>query len=134
QKTFKGKYTPDDADDMLLELKRTVSRMQKILADAEACEFVLVGQPARMVVNETQRLYDKLAAHEVAVNTLVINCVAPDSEDDFYHKRFNQQQMLLQDIASRFSKIDIVQMPLFSQEVIGTENVELFENQLFDET
>ncbi len=132
QKTFKGKYTPDDADDMLLELKRTVSRMQKILVDAKASEFVLVAQPARMVISETQRLFDKLKEHKVAVNTLVVNCIAPDSKDDFYHQIFMRQKLLLTEIKALFPEIDIISMPLFPQEIVGIDKVEMFENQLFD--
>ncbi|MEQ9298771.1 MAG: ArsA family ATPase [Cyclobacteriaceae bacterium] len=134
QKTFKGKYTPDDADDMLLDLKRMVSRMKNTLVDHQGCEFVLVTQPGTMIINETKRLYEKLQSNGVGVHALVVNCLAPDSSDSFYSQLHVNQQALLKGIQDDFEGLEMIKMPLFPFEITGLDGLNEFEKALFTKT
>ena len=131
QTTFKGKYTPDDADDMLLDLKRLVSRMKSILVDEKVCEFVLVCLPASMVIAETKRLYQTLREHNISVQSMVVNQVAPDGTDPFYHQLHVSQTRLLSQIEETFPEINLLKTPLFAEEVLGKEALSQFQYHLF---
>ncbi|MEO1256201.1 MAG: ArsA family ATPase, partial [Bacteroidota bacterium] len=105
QKTFKGKYDPDEADDMLLDLKRTVSQMNTLLANPLASEFILVSVPNQMVLNETIRLHQQLTENQVKINHLIINHVAPESSDPFYQSIHNREQEIIQQTQEHFNHL-----------------------------
>ena len=132
QKTFKGKYSPDEADDMLLDLKRMVSRMKSVLSDATLCEFVLVTIPNEMAYAETLRLYEELAKSKVFMKNVIINYTAPDSTDPFYHKIYERQLVLIQKIEKQFSEFNLLEVPLFAEEIHGKEALTRFERVLFN--
>jgi len=131
QKTFKGKYTPDEGDDLLLTLKRTVARMREILADSEACEFVLVAHPTKMVLRETLSLYEQLTQNGIAVNTLVVNAISPDSEDPFYHGLHLREQQMVDSFRSAFPRLEIAKMERMQAEVQGLNQLKHFKKLLF---
>ncbi|MEM9339326.1 MAG: ArsA family ATPase [Bacteroidota bacterium] len=134
QKTFKGKYTADDADDLLMDLKRSVARMTAILTDASRCEFILVTIPNQMAMAETCKLHQQLTKKNIAVNTLIINNIAPKSTDPFYQEWHVNQQKIIQQTIEKFSTIHTIQMPLFASEVHGIHRIQQFEEVLFNQT
>lgn len=131
QKTFTGKVEPDQADDLLLALKRSVAQMKALLQDGSQSEFILVAAPTMMAIMETQSLHKNLSENDVTVQHLIVNKVAPASTDLFYQQLYKEQQQKVALIHSHFSQLSITQMPLFSQEVHGEERIELFEQNLF---
>ncbi|MEM6641780.1 MAG: ArsA family ATPase [Bacteroidota bacterium] len=132
QKTFKGKYSPDEADDMLLELKRLVSRMRSTITDTEICEFVLVTIPNAMALSETIRFHDELSANQVSVKTLFINHRAPDSEDPFYHQRYSHEQEVVEKTKKHFQNLDCIEVPLFPYEIKGASAIQSFRETIFN--
>lgn len=131
QKTFKGKYTPDDADDMLMDLKRMVSRMKNLLGDDQQCEFILVSQPMKMILSETRRLHTELTEHHIAVNTLIMNGLFPESIDPFYHKIHAKQLEQINEFKTPFKELTTVEMPHFPEEITGVDRIADFESKLF---
>src|SRR3989304_2593090 len=52
---FAGKYKPDEADDFLLSMKKTVKRIENLLKDQQRCEFIVITIPESMAILETER-------------------------------------------------------------------------------
>ncbi len=75
--TFQGKYHPDDADDLLLDLKRTIHRLKKLLKNTQTTEFIVVCKPEGIVFEETLELIRSLRKQHFCVEHLVINDVMP---------------------------------------------------------
>ena len=130
QKTFKGKYSPDDADDFLLDLKRLVSKMKSVLTDSDRCEFLLVCNPQQVVFEETKRLSRELETGNIALRSVIVNRVYPDSLDHFYRHIHLDQMNIIRGIRSYFSEKLILEVPLLSTEVQGEFKVEELAKEL----
>ncbi len=128
QKTFKGKYDTDGADDLLMALKRTVSRMKKILIDDQVCEFILVSNPQRMVLSETVDYLKTLQAYQIQANHLIINRVSPASIDPFYQKIHDDQQQVIQLHKQQFPNLNLMEMPLYPYELKGMASIKQLED------
>jgi len=128
QTTFKGKYTPDDADDMLLELKRLVSKMKKILSDKTKCEFILVSQLTSMALSETARLHEQLTSHSIYSGQLIYNQTLKASIDPFYQGLFEQQQALKK--KTNFKNLNITEIPIISGHPEGRKRLSEIERHL----
>lgn len=63
--SFSGSYGIDDTDKLLLSLKKTVKRIEKILRDNSQCEFIPVCIPEPMAIKETNRLLADLKKFEI---------------------------------------------------------------------
>ena len=130
QKTFKGKYSPDDADDMLLDLKRIVSNMHKLLQDKEATDFILVSTPNQMVRQETHRFYQELKSAGIPTRKLILNYLFKASSDPFYQQLYQSQQAEIAHLPQDFPGMDIYQVPILNQEAIGLEMAQQFSSYL----
>jgi arsenite/tail-anchored protein-transporting ATPase len=131
QHTFKGKYTPDDADDLLLDLKKTVGRLRGLLTDPERCEFVVVAKPEAMVLAETERLVAALAEHRVLVRHLVMNQVMPDDPSDFCRQVRASQAPFLAQARAAFPTIELAEAPMYPRAVRGLADLRAYGEALF---
>ncbi|MEL7146722.1 MAG: ArsA family ATPase, partial [Bacteroidota bacterium] len=133
QRTFKGKVDKDDADDLLLDLKRMVSRTKKILTDTEACEFILVTLPDLMNLKETKRLLGSLQVSGIGVRNLIINKKSPGSIDPFYEQiRLAEQEVLERELAN-FNSLSIVEVPRLITTIDSQEYIKQLSFLLFNQ-
>lgn len=123
QKTFTGKYKPDDADDLLLSLKRFTHRTQHYLKDAEKVAFWVVSRPQMMVVEESTRLIAQLKNTSIPVQHLLINQVMKATEGKFCQELRINQQKPIQILQTRFSDIIQTQIPMFPYEIRGIKKL-----------
>lgn len=130
-KTFKGKYHPDDADDLLMDLKRLVSRMKSYLSGDGLCEFIITTTPVKMAYQEALRFKNLLLSAKIPTKHLIINKVAPDSHDPFYHQLFTKQTAHIEEIGSLFENFNILKVPMLGEEIIGFKNIEMVAKHLF---
>ena len=79
--TFRGRYKPDEGDDFLIEMKKTVKRIEGLLRDSQRCEFIAVTIPEDMAILETERLIKSLDQYGMKVKQMVINNVIPEQVD-----------------------------------------------------
>jgi arsenite-transporting ATPase len=132
--TFSGRYNPDEGDDFLVEMKKTVKRIESLLRDSKSCEFIAVTIPEDMAILETERLVDNLHKYGIKVRQIVINNVLPQERKywwkgkeincDFCQKRSLAQQEYIQKIRRKFSNLKSTVIPLQPQEVRGIESLE----------
>ena len=78
--TFGGAYKPDEGDDFLVEMKKTVARIRSLFKDFKRCEFIVVTIPADMAVREAERMIAELNKHGITIKQLVVNNVVPLNE------------------------------------------------------
>ncbi len=129
---FSGKYNPDEGDDFLLSMKKTVKKIDGLLRDNRRCEFIPVTIPEEMAILETERLVNKLNIYGIKVRQLVINNVLESKECEFCRARSNEQEKYIKRIKEKFSNLIITITPLESKEVKGIESLENFKKRLFD--
>ena len=129
--TFSGKYKPDEGDDFLFEMKKTVKRIEGLLRDSQRCEFIAVTIPEDMAIKETERMIKSLEQYGMKVRQLVINNVFPECTCHFCRARREGQDKYIREIRDKFSDLKTTITPLQSREVKGIESLEDFEEVLF---
>ena len=122
-----GVFGEDEGDDDRLKtLKQRVESVREKLIDPEQTEFRVVLIPERMAVLETERLIDRLSRFDIPVRTVVINKVIEDVNEDceFCQDRWGVQRKNLEEAQDKFQDLEVVRLPLMSEEVRGTEALE----------
>lgn len=127
---FAGKYTPDEADDFLLNMKKTAKKIEGLLRDSKKCEFIVVTIPEHMAVSETERFIWDLNKYGIKVKQLVINDVLESKNCQFCRERRESQEKYINQIRKKFSSLKITIMPLEAQEVKGMDTLNNFAAQL----
>ncbi len=128
---FAGRYKPDEADDFLLSMKKTVKRIENLLKDQQRCEFIVITIPESMAILETERLINNLSKYGINVKQLVINNVLESGDCGFCRERKKEQEKYINQIGGKFSNLKITITPLQSKEVKGIDALENFKELLF---
>ncbi|MBI4823592.1 MAG: ArsA family ATPase [Nitrospirae bacterium] len=128
--SFAGRYSPDSADDFLVSMKKTVSKIRSLLSDPERCEFVVVTIPEDMAVKETRRLINSLRQYKVNVNKLVINNVVPEGECRLCRSRRQVQGKYIRELQEQFGDLSTTVLLLQPHEVKGPDALRNLGNEL----
>ncbi len=122
---FGGGEREESSWDMLQNTKEKIKAARLELSDAEKTQFVIVMIPEAMAVFETQRLLGSLNAWSIPVDTVIVNQLVPESPDCvFCSTRREMQQTNLIDIKELYSDLDLIEVPLFDNEIRGIEGLE----------
>jgi arsenite-transporting ATPase len=128
--TFAGKYKPDEGDDFLLSMKKTVKRIENLLRDQNRCEFIAVTIPEDMAILETERLINNLNTYGIKVRQLVINNVIESQDCEFCRERRKEQERYINQIRKKFSNLKTTIVPLQAREVKGIDTLNNFSRLL----
>ena len=113
----------DKEDPILVSLKDRFERLQGLrarLMSGRTSAFVLVLIPERLPIEETARALTQLDETGVKVGGLVVNRVLPrETTDPFLAARREQEQVYLDEIATRFASRPRVYLPQFRRDVYG---------------
>lgn len=130
--TFGGKYKPDEGDDFLIEMKKTVTRIHSLFKDAKRCEFIVVTIPEDMAVQETERMICDLNAYGIKVKQLVINNVVPENDHcAFCKEKRNGQEKYIEYLRKITGDIQPTVTKLSPREVKGIDALSNFVELLF---
>jgi len=130
--TFAGKYDPDEGDDFLLTMKRTVKRLESLLRDGSRCEFIAVTIPEDMAILETERLINSLGEYGIKVRQLVINNVLESDGCEFCREKKKEQDKYINQIRVKFNGLKTTVISSRPREIKGIEALANFKEQLFD--
>jgi arsenite-transporting ATPase len=128
--TFAGKYNPDEGDDFLLTMKKTVRRIEDLLHDQNRSEFIAVTIPEDMAIAETERLISSLSKYGIKVRQLVINNVLKSDDCEFCRLKRKEQEKYIGYIRRKFGDLRTVIVPAQPQEVKGVAALENFKKHL----
>lgn len=128
---FSGSYQPDATDAMLINLKKTVKKIEYLFGDNTKCEFVPVCIPEGMSVSETIRLIGDLKKHKIQVKQLVVNNVMTSDGCNFCKARKQGQLKHLENLKSSFPELEMTFIPLFPTEINGLKNLMKLRDYLF---
>jgi len=129
--TFSGKYNPDEGDDFLVEMKKTVNRIEGLLRDGKICEFIAVTLPEDMAIQETERLINNLNKFGLKVKQLVVNNVLELRYCEFCREKSKAQEEYIRQIRRKFSHLKTTIIPLQPREVKGVDTLNNFKEFLF---
>ena len=129
--TFSGRYVSDKVDEFLVNMKKTVKRIESVLKNGNATEFVPVTIPEEMAIAETEKLVDSLNKYGISVKQLVVNNVLKSDNCEFCRLRRKSQEKYIKEINNKFSQLKIVVTPLFPDEIRGIDKLNEFIKELF---
>jgi len=133
-KTFGGEYRPDEGDDFLVEMKKTVTRIHSLFRDSKRCEFIVVAIPEDMAVLETERMITDLNGRGIRVRQLVINNVLPRNDQcEFCKEKRAWQDTHIDYLKHRMGNIRVTVSQLRPREVKGIGALGEFEELLFQQ-
>jgi len=131
----------DEEVDDLEALQERIERLRRTLRDPARTDFRIVMVPEEMSVLESERLRDRLEAFGIPVGLIVVNrvmedlaavtgevtteaFVSPNLEDcAFCARRWEVQQDALAAAQDMFRDHDVARVPLFAEEIRGTESL-----------
>jgi arsenite/tail-anchored protein-transporting ATPase len=129
----------EKADEFLLEMKKTVRKVQDLLHDKKQSTFVAVAIPEAMCVEETKDLVASLRKSKIPIQHIIVNNVVPDikqpmastEELSFLQARRKVQQGYISELKQTFPQIIITEIELESGEIRGIEKLALLGQKLF---
>jgi len=106
--------------------------IRDILSDPEVTSARLVMNPERMVISEARRTYTYLGLFGYAVDTAIVNRVLPDTVTDPYFDRWHEiQKGHLESVHDGFADVDIRELRLFDEEMVGLDRLRLVGEELY---
>ena len=129
--TFGGQYRPDEGDDFLIEMKKTVKRIEGVLRDSKACEFIAITIPEEMAILETERLVKDLNTYGIKVRRLVVNNTIESRKCEFCKEKKKEQDKYISRMKDKFRTLKITTVPLQPKEVKGVDALNNFKQFLY---
>jgi arsenite-transporting ATPase len=100
--------------------------------DPANTEFILVTIPEALGVYQARRLVGEFAQFGLEIHHLIINNVIAQNDSDFLQKRQAMQRPYIDLLTQEYGRrITITQLPLFADEMRGTERLKKLERLLF---
>lgn len=128
---FSGSYKPDDTDTLLLYLKKTVKKIEKILCDNTRSEFILICIPESMAILETGRLISALGTYNIKVRQMIVNNVIESEACSFCKEKKMAQLKYIEQIGNYYNDLNRIIIPLFPSEITGIEKLNQLRILLF---
>jgi arsenite-transporting ATPase len=130
---FTKEKRTDDADQFLLEMKKTVNRVRALLQNPEKTEFVVVTIAEKMAVAETESLIRSLEQMHISSRHIIINDIFPQQECDFAKMRRKTQERYIREMKEKFRRRIVTEVVLQPTEIQGMESLQKLGTQLFSE-
>ncbi|MGI8315472.1 ArsA family ATPase [Halobacillus mangrovi] len=122
-----GDPVDDPIYSILQNRKEKFAAVRKIILDEEQTGFAFVLIPERLPILETEKAIKQLGQHDLPVRTLIVNKVLPEHADGaFLEKRRKQEKTYLDEIEKRFTKQQLIRVPLFEEDVSDMEKLGVF--------
>lgn len=113
-------------------IKKRIADARKILGDRKRTHFNLVMIPEAMSIYESERSVKILAEYGIPVNSVYVNQLIPENHKcRFCSERRRLQQERLKEIRSKFKGLEILQVPLYKNEVKGMEMLNTVGKELY---
>jgi len=118
--------------DNLQDLHRKLEGIDKLLLDPKITTVRLVTNPEKMVLKETQRAFTFFCLYGLTVDAVIVNRILPAGlQDSFFSAWRETQERWTQAIEEFFAPVPVWRVPLFQDEVLGTERLRALAKTLF---
>jgi len=84
----------------------------------------LVTIPEALAVNQLERIVGELNRYQLSITRLIINNVARGNSSEFLRLKSEQQKPYIEKVKKSFAHLEIIEVPLYPQEVKGTKKLE----------
>jgi len=112
-----------------------IEGVRQILGDPDITSARLVMNLEKMVVAEARRTYTYLGLFGYSVDAAIVNRIIPDAVTDPYFKRWREVQAEhLETVSDGFSDVELLQLRLFDEEMVGIAKLRLLGEELYGDT
>ncbi|WP_258084135.1 ArsA family ATPase [Thermococcus thermotolerans] len=109
----------------LLEYRKEVEFVEKVITDPNKTSVVAVMNPEMLPLYETERAYESLKKFRIPLNMIVINkVITVEREIPEIKVKLDAQKKVLEEIERKFKKVEIIKVPMFAEEPRGLEWLE----------
>ncbi len=123
---------PDSYFRNVQELFDKVQGIDALLEKPDVTSVRLVTNPEKMVLRETQRAFVYFSLHGLTNDAIIVNRVLPaEIHDPFFIFWRASQQRTLEEIEQYFAPVPVWRVPLFAQEVVGSERLRQLASVLY---
>lgn len=135
---FKSLFKRGDEDEMaaidqLKVLQDTIADAGKELSSQDTTSFVIVMISEAMAIYETERLLRTLYEFEIPIHSIIVNQLFPAISDcTFCKSRRTMQQNHLTEIEDIYDDFNLVELPLFDDEIRGVDRLRELNKILFE--
>jgi arsenite-transporting ATPase len=118
--------------DLIDSWRELSQKIASFFRDPANAEFILVTIPEALGVYQARRLVKEFAHFGLEIEHLIVNNVVVQPDSDFLLRRQAMQRPYLDLLAGEYGqRIKIAQLPLFADEVKGTNRLRDLERLLF---
>ena len=93
--------------------------------------FVIVTIPEALAVQQLDDIFEEFKKHEFNIERLVINNVVQESDSEFLRVKREQQQRHIEFLHHSYKNLNMIEVPMFPQEIKGIERLRKVEEVLF---
>jgi arsenite-transporting ATPase len=123
---------PDSYFRNIQDLFMKLEGIGEVMEDPGATSVRLITNAERMVLRETQRAFVYFSLHGLCVDTVVANRLLPgEVSDEYFTKWHASQQRILEEMDAYFAPVPVKRVPLFAEEVLGTDILEELAERLY---
>ncbi len=94
-------------------------------------DFTMVTIPEALAVEQLEGVFKELGKYQLTVKRMIINNVVKIEESLFLQTKARQQRAYLKHIYNNYPDLEITELPMFPQEVKGTERLSEIAKVLF---
>ncbi len=129
---IKGIYIKDKSDEFIENTTQDVNRVDKLLKNQEATEFVAVTTPEPVSILEIESLLKDLKKMGIKAKSVIANRIMMAKETcSFCVSRMKEKYIKM--IEEKFRDYQIFKMPLFPTEIRGRDSLNEYAQILFGE-
>ena len=93
--------------------------------------FNVVTIPEALAVEQLDEIFAEFAGYGIGIERLLINNVIKEVGSTFLTLKAQQQQKYIESLYSKYTALEIVQLPMFPTEVKGLKGLRDFKRELF---
>jgi len=112
---------PNRASETLLDLRRNLAGVEKLLQDPARTSVRLVTLPEKMVIRESQRAFMYFCLFGLVVDRVFVNRVFPAHGATAAWRQ--NQEPALRTLRELFNPVAIAEIPYFAHEVVGPDQL-----------
>jgi arsenite-transporting ATPase len=131
--SFSGVPIPAEAYfDNLQSLHNKLAGIDRLMADPKITTVRLVTNPEKVVLKETQRAFTFFCLFGLTVDAVIVNRILPTQiHDKFFDAWKGTQERWVQSIEDFFAPVPVWRLPLFDDEVLGTDRLMRLGTELY---
>ena len=94
-------------------------------------DFTMVTIPEALAVAQLESVFEELGRYGLDVKRIIINNIVKNPDSEFLRTKASQQQQYLKHIYARYDNLQIIELPMFPQEVKGPQRLGEVQKILF---